>query len=102
MNAPSSVKRDERTVAVENASYKWSFIFLIFTLFIDVIYRGLIRQEAAWDLLALVIVGSAIGTVYQVRQKALPYNRAWPFIFILSLGSIIGAIVVLIMLWFIN
>ena len=57
MSTIPTVERDERTVAVENASYKWAYILLIFALLIDVVYRGMVRQEAAWDLLALVIVG---------------------------------------------
>jgi hypothetical protein len=72
MSTHQSVKRDERTVAVENASYKWGLIFITFALLIDVVYRGAVRNEAAWDLMALVIGSSAIGTVYQVRQKTLP------------------------------
>lgn len=65
-------QRDERTVAVENASYKWACTFLTFALFIDVMYRAVVRNEAAWDLLALVIVGAATSTVYQVCHKTLP------------------------------
>lgn len=60
-----------RTVAVENNSYKWAYIFIIFALLIDVMFRGLVRNEAAWDLMALVIVGGAVCAVYQARQKTL-------------------------------
>ena len=66
-----SVVRDERTVAVENASYKWACIFVIYALFIDVIYRGAVRNEAAWDLLALATVPGVICTVYQARRKTV-------------------------------
>ena len=102
MIAPSSVVRDERTVAVENASLKWSYIVLCIALFIDMVFRALVLNEPAWDLMLLIFFSSAIGTIYQIRKKALPYNKAWPFIFILSLGSVIGVIVVIIMLQFIN
>ena len=40
MNTEQPLKRDERTVAVENASYKWTCIFLLFALLIDVMYRS--------------------------------------------------------------
>ena len=71
MTTRQSVERDERTVAVENASYKWAYIFLSFALLIDVVYRGVVRNEAAWDLMALVVVGGIVCAVYQARQKTL-------------------------------
>ena len=85
MSIDSSAERDERTVAVENASYKWACTFLTFALLIDVIYRGLVRDEAAWDLLALVVVGGAVSAVYQARHKTLP--RAWA-----KKGTLIGCV----------
>ncbi len=75
MNADRGVARDERTVAVENTGYKWGYTFLAFALFIDVGYRAMVRHEAAWDLMALVIVSGAVCTMYQARRKALP--RGW-------------------------
>lgn len=79
-----SVERDERMVAVENAICRWGYILLTYALLIDVVYRGIVRQEAAWDLLALVIVGGAVCTIYQARQKTLPHG--WVKKSALSLG----------------
>lgn len=76
MNTTPVVVRDERSVAVENASYKWSCIFLTYALLLDGMYRGLVRQEAAWDLMAMVILSGGISTIYQARQKALPQGWA--------------------------
>jgi len=70
-----SVERDERTVAVENARYRWAHILVNYALLIDVVYRGMVRDEAAWDLLALVLVSGAVCTVYQARKKTL--SRRW-------------------------
>jgi hypothetical protein len=67
MSTPQVVERDERTAAVENASYRWAYAVLTYALLLDVMYRSLFRHEAAWDLMALVIVGGAICTVYQAR-----------------------------------
>jgi hypothetical protein len=39
MNTEQPVKRDERTVAVENAGYKWAYLFLAWPLAIDA-YSG--------------------------------------------------------------
>lgn len=71
MSNQQSVLRDERTVAVENASYKWACNFITFALLIDVAYRGLVRNEAAWDLMALACVPGIISTIYQARQKTM-------------------------------
>jgi hypothetical protein len=71
MTGLSGVVRDERTVAVEQASYRFAYVFITFALLLDVMFRGLVRGEAAWDLLAIVIVGGAISSLYQWRHKIL-------------------------------
>jgi len=99
MSTTPSVQRDERTVAVENASYRWAYILTSFALLIDVMYRGMVRHEAAWDLLALVIVGGAVCTVYQARQKTLPHGWVMKGLLIGLFAGVIGAIVAAIMAW---
>ena len=99
MSTTPLVKRDERTVSVENAGYRWAYIFLSFALLIDVVYRGLFRHEAAWDLMALVIVGGAVCAIYQARQKALPHGSAKTGALIALLGAVIGIIIVWAILW---
>lgn len=89
MSAPQCVERDERTVAVENASYRWAYGVLTYALLVDVMYRGLFRHEAAWDLMALVIVGGAICTVYQARQKTLGHDWVMKAV----LGAFIAAVI---------
>ena len=100
MKTTPFVGRDERTVAVENASYKWAYSFLCFALLIDVMYRGMVRHEAAWDLLALVIVGGAICAVYQARQKTLLHGWVMKGGLIALVAGVVGAIVAAIMVWF--
>ena len=99
MSTTPLVERDERTVSVENASYRWAYTFLSLALVIDVVYRGLFRHEAAWDLLALVIVGGAVCQIYQARQKTLPRGWAKTGVLIALLGAVIGFILEAIMDW---
>jgi hypothetical protein len=99
MSTTPLVSRDERTVAVENASYKWAYILLSFALLIDVAYRAMFRNEGAWDLMALVIVGGAVCAVHQARQKTLAHGWAKDAVYITCFGGVIGVIVVAIMLW---
>jgi hypothetical protein len=68
------VDRDERTVTVENAGYRWSYLFLSFGLLGLVAYRSLVRGEAAWDLLALVALGGVVNVTYQATHRVL-YRR---------------------------
>ena len=93
------VERDERTVAVANAGYRLAYMLLSFALLIDVMYRGLMRDEAAWDLLALVILGGAVCAVYQARQKTLP-SWATKGMIMACVGGAIGAIIGVSMAWF--
>ena len=69
------VERDERTVATENASYRWGFLELSFGLLVAAGYRGFVLNESAWDLLALVILGGAVTTIYQAGGRIL--SRRW-------------------------
>lgn len=73
-----SVSRDERTVVVENASYRWAYLVLSFGLLASVAYRGLVLRESNWDLLALVVLGGLVTTFYQGAQKVL--SRRWALV----------------------
>jgi hypothetical protein len=70
-----NVDRDERTLAVENASYRWSTLVLSFGLLGLTAWRSLVRDEQPWDLLALVVAGGLVNTIYQLSHRVL--NRRW-------------------------
>lgn len=63
--------RDERTVAVENASFRYGYLVLSYGLLLAVTYRSFGQGEQSWDLLGLVVLGGAIATAYQGRQRVL-------------------------------
>lgn len=88
MSIPQVVDRDERTESVENHSYRWAYAVLTCALLVDVMYRGFFRQEAAWDLMALVFLGGVICTIYQARQKTLSHGWVMKIV----LGVIASAI----------
>jgi len=88
MSTHQSVKADERTVAVENASYRWAFTLITFALFIDVACRAWFRNEAAWDLMALAIVGGVVSTIYQARQKTM---AGWAAVVMVCAAVVVGA-----------
>ena len=68
----ASVDRDERTIAVENASYRWAYLFLSFGLLAVVAIRSFALNQSSWDLLALVVLSGAVTALFRRRQQAMP------------------------------
>lgn len=71
---PGDVERDERTVAVENAGYRLAYHALSFGLLGLAAYRSMALGQAAWDLLALVVLGGVLNAAYQGWHRVL-YRR---------------------------
>jgi len=69
------VIRDERSTAVENASYRVAYLVMSYGALVIVAYRGFVLQQSSWDLLALVVLGGATATIYQGSNKVL--SRYW-------------------------
>lgn len=92
MSTPECVERDERTVAVENASYRWAYSLLTYALLVDVMLRSLVRHEASWDLMALVIMGGVGCTVYQARQKILAHGWVMKVVLVACIASVFAAV----------
>lgn len=84
-----SVFRDERTVFVENASYRISYLVMSFGVLVCVIYRAFFLQQNSWDLLALVLLGGITATGYQIVFKVI--TRRW-IITVLVISVISGLI----------
>ncbi len=90
---PQIVTVDERTRSVANEGHRWAYGLLTYALLLDVMYRGLVRNEAAWDLFALVIAGGAVCAIYQARHKATPAGWAKRAIVLACLSAATAAVV---------
>jgi hypothetical protein len=88
------ILKDERTVAVQNASYRWAYLVLSFGLLLDAAYRGLVHQESGWDLLALVILSGLITTLYQGSQKILTHRWVIWAAFSFVLAAVVAIVIV--------
>lgn len=86
--ATPPVDRDERTAAVENASYRWAYLFVSFGLLVLVAYRSFRHGESPWDLLALVLLGGGLASAYQGYHQTL--SRRWG---LACLGTVVAAAV---------
>ena len=78
MKSEEPVKQDERTVAIENAAFKWAYTFLFFGLLLDWLFRHRIWNEGAGDLVALLCGSVAVITVFLIKNKAavvLPWRK---------------------------
>ncbi len=100
MSTIPSAESDERTVAVENASYRWGWLLLYVGVLFAACYRIYVRQEAAIDLLVLATGSVAFCTLYQIRQKALTHARYKKMLRIGLVFGVLGAILGLILCWY--
>lgn len=75
--------RDERTLAVENAGYRWSYLVLSFGALAIAAYRSLALGESTWDLLALVVVAGVVNAAYQASQQVL--HKQWVVMSVITL-----------------
>ena len=72
-----SVVPDERTVSVENSSYRWAYLLLSFGVLAVVAYRGFVWRESSWDLLALVVLSGFVTTFYQGAYRVISRRWVW-------------------------
>ena len=89
----SDVHRDERTLLVENASYRWAFHVFSFGLLLDVAYRSFVLNESAWDLFALIVLGGALASAYQWTHKVLTRRTAVTMAAAMAIAAVVAAVV---------
>lgn len=75
MTTLQPVELDERAVTVANASYRWAYLAQAFALLAVIAYRSVPRQEEGWDLFAIIFLGAAVATGYQMVYRTL--GRRW-------------------------
>jgi len=84
-----SILHDERTVTVENASYRLGYMVLSYGLLLIVAFRAFFYGESNWDLMALVILTGLVTTAYQGIHKIL--SKRW--VFLLAITAVLAAVV---------
>ena len=82
------IETDERTLVVQNASYRWAYFLLAYGLLASIAWRAFARKEASWDLFALVIGSGVVTTAFQGRGQVL--GRRWAM---LSAAALVAALV---------
>jgi hypothetical protein len=69
------VVRDERTLAIENGSYRFAYLVMTYGLLVAIAYRAFALGQSSWDLLSLVLAGGLVTTLYQAFHRVL--SRHW-------------------------
>jgi hypothetical protein len=90
------VERDERTTAVENAGYRWAYLFVSFGILAIVAVRAFANRETSWDLLALVVLGGVVHAVFRAFHRALYKRFALRVAVSLVAAALLAAVLVLV------
>lgn len=90
-----TLDRDERTIAIENASYRWGYLFISFAVLVSVAYRAFALKQTSWDLLAIVVIGGLVTTAYQRNQRILTSRWARRTLFATALAAVVAVVLVL-------
>jgi hypothetical protein len=83
------VGRDERTIAIENKSFKFAYLFLCFALLALVAFRSFTLHQQSWDLMAAVVLSGGAAALLRRRQFAFTISDARS-----STVAVIGGLVV--------
>jgi hypothetical protein len=68
--------RDERQMDVDRAADRLAYISVSFGLLAITAYRSLARDQAAWELLAVVILGGVVGWMYRAAHGVVDRRSA--------------------------
>ena len=90
----SVVHRDERTVLIENASFRWAYLVVSFGLLGLTTYRSFVWRESPWDLIALVVIGGAVPAIYQGYNHVLTSRVALVAFVAAFVAAVIAAAIV--------
>jgi hypothetical protein len=88
------VDRDERTVSVENASYRVAYLVLSYGVLLSVMFRSFMYRESAWELMALVVLTGGVATAYQASHHVLTSRWAMMSALATAVAVLVGALIV--------
>ena len=90
------VESDERTTAIENAGYRWAYLFLSFGILVIVAVRGSMIGKASWDLLALVVLSGGMHFAFRAFHGALYKRLAFRVAVALIAAAVLAVVLVLV------
>ena len=85
-------EKDERTIFIENKSYKYGCLIFNFGLLIDIMYRSIRFNEAPWDLFGLIFLSGFVTTVYQYKQNIFTKNWIRNCLLLMIFTAVLGVL----------
>ena len=84
-----SLARDEREREIDLRADRAAYMVVTYGLLVLVMLRAVLRDEAAWDLMALVLLGGAVNLGYTAWKRAVSHQ-----LLLLSLSiAVVSAVV---------
>jgi hypothetical protein len=80
----SGIPPVERDARIDRAADRLAYLAVSYGLLLIVAYRSFVRGEAAWDLLALVVIGGIVGFACRVRYGVL--SGRWTAMLVATAG----------------
>ena len=87
--------RDEREARIDDSADRAAYLVMSYGLLGIVAYRSFVDRAASWDLLGLVVIGGAVGTIARLRHRAL--TGRWLAV---ALGSVLIAAILALVIAF--
>jgi hypothetical protein len=69
-----SLARDEREREIDLRADRAAYVVVTYGLLVLAFYRAVAKDEAAWDLMGLVVVGGAVNLGYTAWKRAVSRN----------------------------
>lgn len=85
----------ERDARIDRAADRLAYLAVSYGLLLIVAYRSFVRDEASWDLLALVVIGGIVGFAYRVRYGVV--SGRWTAMLVTTVGIAIAVSAMLVM-----
>ena len=85
--------RDEREAAIDRSADRLAYLILAYGLLLVVAWRGLVDGAAPFELLALVVLGGAVGAVYRLWHRTMTRDYATVIGLTVLLALLVGAVI---------
>ena len=89
------ISRDEREMSIDRAADRLAYLVLAFGVLAIVAYRGIVLDQASWDLLLLLLVVATgfVGLGYRVWKRAA--SVSW--LLVLGITAVVAALVAVVL-----
>lgn len=89
-----TIDHDERTISVENSSYRWGYLVLAFGILAAVAYRAFAWGQTNWDLLALIGLSAFATSIYQWAHRVVSRKSVVAALATAAFAALIAAVIV--------